>query len=313
MRGTFVLALPAITIGFLLFAVLILVPRRRRLVTLDAHAFPALARLRNVTLICRVAGILVGIAAIVALNNVERHGLGVLLVFAVFGASQILATLVAGIITHNSARTPGTAGLEVRHIRSYLPPKLTALTLSATALLAIVLSWTTAVASPDDRGYPSRAFSYAYACEYSLCGRGFGPFPGSYYSAPLTLALLLTLLIAAVAIVVTVRRPRNSSDPEILRVDDIIRSRSVESILAAVGIAMAGSLFAVTFLIGSQLGLTINDVPTGLRVLGIGAVLMSTAAFVMTVWCIVVLLLPGARAARNEANRIAAANSAGAL
>lgn len=299
--------LPPITIGALLVAVLIVVPRRRKLVAINADAFPGLARLRNVTLIARIIGIIVGIAAIGVVNNAGRLGLGILLSPAVFAATQILATLAAGLITHNSARTPGTAGLEVRRIRPYLPTALSALTISVAAVLTAVLVWSTTVASPDDLGRAGRNFSYTYPCDDAACGSGFGPFPGSYYSIPLAIVLAATLLIAVATIFVTVRRPRNASDPEILRVDDVVRSRSVESVIAAVGVATAGSLFAVSFLIGMPLALTGNEVPVGLHVLGVSAIVISGAALIMMSWCVVVLLLPGARAARTEAARGSAA------
>ncbi len=314
MSGLFAMLLPQFTIGALLLAALIFVPRRRKLVAIDAPAFPALVRLRNVTLIARLIGVVVGIVAIVAVANAGRLGIGVLLAPAVFAATQILATLAAGVITHNAARTPGVAGLEVRNIRTYLPMGLTTVVASVTALLTVVLVWTTAVASTDDMGRAGRQFQFSYPCDGDAygCSSAFGPFPGSFYTVPLAIVLAVTLLIAAMTIIVTVRRPRNASDPEILRVDDVVRSRSVESVIAAVGVATSGSLFASSFLIGSGLGFTRDYVPADLHVIGVSATVIAGLSLLMMSWCVVVLLLPGARAARTEPGRLSATTSAGA-
>ncbi len=311
MTAIIAMVLPMFTIGLLLLAVLVIVPRRRKLVALDADAFPSLARLRNVTLTSRIIGVVLGIIAILAVNSIGRHGLGAMLAPAVFAATQILATLAAGIITHNTARTPGTAGLEVRRVRSYLPTALTTLTASVTVLLATALVWTTVVASADDRGIAGRAFTWYYPCEYDSCSSASTPWPGSFYSGPLAIALIIVLIAAATTIIVTVRRPRNASDPEILRVDDVIRSRSVESVIAAVGVAIAGSLFAVSVLIGVTLGPASSDIHGALRGVGVSAAVIAVASLILMSWCVVVLLLPGARAARTEAARVSAPAVAG--
>ena len=294
MSGGLLLLFPIVAIITLLTAVLIAVPRRRRLVTINEHDFPALARLRSVNAAARVVGLVVGILVVVSLSDAGNLGVGLLLSPAVFALTQILATLVAGILTHDAARTRGTAGLEVRRVRPYLPRGLTVVTASATAVLALVLVWTTAVGSPDDMGRNGRSFTYSYPCD-TVCGAGFSPWPGSYYTVPLGAVLTLVLVLAVATVLVTVRRPRDASDPEIVRVDDFVRARAVESVVAAVGVASAATLCGVSLLV-THLANPRNVVPLMLRIPGWGAMLLTLAALPLTVWCVVVLLLPGATA-----------------
>ncbi|WP_233557998.1 hypothetical protein [Tessaracoccus antarcticus] len=294
MSGGLLLLFPIVAIITLLAAVLIAVPRRRRLVTINEQDFPALARLRSVNTVARVVGLVVGILVVAMLANAERLGLGLLLSPAVFALTQVLATLVAGAVTHDAARTRGTAGLEVRRLRPYLPRGLTALAASATVILGLVLAWTTAVGAPDDMGRDGRSFTYSYPCD-TVCTAGFGPWPGSYYAVPLAVLLAIVVALAVATVLVTVRRPRDASDPEIVRVDDVVRARAVESVVAAVGLASAASLFAVSLLV-TNLANPRNVVPLLLRIPGWGALLLTLAALPMTVWCVVILLLPGATA-----------------
>lgn len=298
MSGSFMLLLP-VAVGVIVGISLGLMPRRRRLVEIDERAFPHLVRLRRANMIARFAGIVVGVLIIAMLAGAGQFGMGLLLSPAVFAGTQILASLLADILTRNTARTPGIAGVEVRRVRAYLPTRLTALIASAAALLALALTWTTAVATADDQGNPGRALTYFYDCD-GVCSRGASPWPGSFYTAPLALVLAIVLGLAVLAIHITVRRPRNASDPEIVRVDNVVRARSGESVVAAVGIAFAGALFCVSFLVATAVGNPANDVPGIWRIAGWSAAVMAVASLSLTLWCVVVLLLPGAKARTSD-------------
>lgn len=286
-----VVLIPVVLVALLLGVVLILVPQRRVLVSVNEQDFPRLSRLRDVNNTARIVGLLVGIAAITILSVIPpgRVGLGIILAPAIFAVTQILATLTAGVLTHDAARTMGTAGLEVRRIGKYLPARLSLLVASTTMILAVAMTWTTAMGVPDDMGRAGRAFSYSFD-EFTVT---IGPWPGSFYTIPMAVVLGFALVIAGITIGVTVRRPRNASDPEILRVDELVRARAVESVIAALGVAMAGSLFCVSFLV-ALLAIPQNSVPTLLRLAGWGAVVLEFAAMALTIWCVVLLLLPGA-------------------
>ena len=302
MSSLVVFVLPFFTVLILLGVVFIAIPRRRTLVAINEQDFPQLARLRSVNTLARVVGLLVGLVVVVPLTLLLPNGLGVFLSPAIFGAAQILATLVAGILTRDTARTRGTSGLEVRRIRPYLSVGLTRLTVATTALLGVALIWTTAMAVPDDRGVAGRQIAFSYQCSLEagqpdgICTRGHTPWPGSFYSIPTFIALLVVILLAVVTIIVTVRRPRNASDPEIVRVDDLVRARAVETVVAAVGFASAATLLGTSLLVATFLANPSNYVPLPLRMAGWAAMVLTIVAMGTALWCVVLLLLPGTTA-----------------
>lgn len=303
-----VLLFPLVTVIVLLVSVLVAVPRRRTLVAINELDYPELARLRVTNTVARACGVVVGLLILAPLMASLRFGLGVFLAPAVFAATQILAIVAAGILTHGAARTQGTAGLEVRRLRTYMPGRLTILVASATATLALVLAGTTATAIADDMGVQGRAFSYFYPCD-GVCSRGFSPWPGAFYSVPLTIALSAVVVLAVLAIIIAVRRPRDASNPEIVRVDDLVRARAVESIVAAAGVGMAGTLVGVSFLVANILGNPANETPLPLLVAGWGGIVVTIGALAVGLWCVVVLLLPGATAPLRRSARAEAATA----
>lgn len=296
MSSGIVLVLPIIGILVVLGIVLIALPRRRKLVSINEFTFPELARLRSVTATSRISALAAGVIIAVALAILLPLGLGVFLAPTAFAGVQIMAVLVAGAVSRNAARTPGVSGLEVRRIRRYLPMGLTALVGSVTVILLGALAWTTAAGSPDSLGNAGRNFSYLTPCDVEMCETSVGPFPGSFYSIPLVTLLAVVFALAGIAVIMTVRRPRNASDPEIVRIDDVVRARAVESVVAALGLAVATTLFAVGFLVANGLGNPSNDLPALLRIPGWGAVPLMLASLSVALWCLVVLLLPGGAA-----------------
>lgn len=296
MSSVVVLALPIIGILVLLGIVLVAVPRRRKLVAINEIAFPELARLRSVSETSRISALVAGAIIAVALAMLLPLGLGVFLAPTAFAGIQILAILVAGVFSHNAARTPGVSGLEVRGVQPYLPKGLTILVGSVTSILLGAIAWTTAVGTPDSLGNAGRSFSYLSPCDFEKCENSFGPWPGSFYSIPLVTLLAVVLALAVIAVIVTVRRPRNASDPEIVRVDDFVRARAVESVIAALGLASAVTLCAISLLVANGLGNPLNNIPAPLRVPGWGAIPLIFASLGVALWCTVVLLLPGGTA-----------------
>ena len=293
-----------------LVLVLVMVPRRRSLVAVEAAALPGLLRLRRATVVGRLLGLGTGALLIVPVASLGGLGRGLMLVPATFAAVQIAGVLFADVVARNAARVPGVAGLEVRVLGDFLPRRLVRYTALAATALVTLMAWTTAVADPDDLGRAGRSFRHGCTAE---CGAGdvsraFGPWPGSFYSAPLAVALLLVVLFAGAALWVTVRRPRNGADSEIARVDDVIRRRSAESVVAGVGIAVGGSLAGLGFFAGPALA--VRDVGSVLQATGLLITGGALAAVVLTVWCVVVLLLPGAGTAGTPSD---SAGSTGAV
>ncbi|MET9018419.1 hypothetical protein ABZV93_00400 [Actinopolymorpha sp. NPDC004070] len=296
MAGGFAFALPLLALVACLAVALWAVPRRRALVAVDEAAHPGLARLRRSTLLGRWLALAGGAIAAVVAASTGGLGRGFALAPTVFGAVQIVGVLAADLLARDDARTPGTAGLEIRRVRDFVPAGLVRLVAAAGAVLAVFLGWAGAVAGPDNLGRPGRALTYSCVegCDHGTLG----PWPGSYYSVPMAAALLGVLVLAAIAVRVTVRRPRNGASPEIVAVDDVVRRRSVESVLAAVGVAFTGSLAGTALLSGARLaGLGPNRGPVALQVAGWSLLGVGLVALVCLVWCLVVLLLPGAGAA----------------
>lgn len=313
MSSLVVLVLPFFTVVILLGIVFIAIPRRRKLVAINEREFPHLARLRGMNTVARVIGLVAGLVVIVFLMVLLPHGLGVFLAPAVFAATQILAIAGAGMLTRDTARTHGISGLEVRRIRPYLPMGLTRLIAATTALVGLALIWTTAVAVPDDNGIAGRQVEYSFRCNLEagiqydgVCTRGHSPWPGSFYSVPASIALGVVIVLAVVAIIVTVRRPRNASEKEIVRVDDLVRARAVETVIAAVGVASAATLLGTSLLVSTFLANPSNFVPLNLRIAGWAAMALTLVAVATSVWCVVLLLLPGTTAPMRRSVDVAA-------
>ena len=305
MSGGLVFLLPLLVVAAVVAVVLVAVPRRRALVAADEAAFPGLAHLRRTTLAARLVAVLVGLVALVPVGTVGRLGQGLARVPAAFAAVQILGVLAADLVARHDARTPGSAGLEVRRARDFLPQGLTRMTGLAAGALTVLLVWATMVASPDDLGRAGRSLSYT--CVDDCDSGALGPWPGSFYSVPLALALLTVTALAALAVVATVRRPRDGSDAEVLRVDDAVRRRSVESVLASLCVAVSASLAGTGLVAG--LGLVGQSrAPLGLQIAGWLALAAGLAALVLLAWCLVVLTLPGGPA-EHEGRTVAVVGS----
>ena len=77
--------------------------------------------------------------------------------------------------------------------------------------------------------------------------------PGSFYSVPLSSAVMVGLLGAAMALRTIVLRPRSGSDPDLVAADAVLRRRSAEAVVAATGVMVAASLSGVAFVAVLQL------------------------------------------------------------
>jgi len=275
--------------------VLLVVPRRRALIAVEDQMHPRLARLRRSMLAARVVALGVGLVVAVPLGDGSALGRSLMLIPAVFGAIQVLGVLVVDLTSRDAARTAGVAGVEVRRVRDFLPQSLFRYTAAAGAALLALTTWTVAAASPDDLGRAGRAFRYGCLenCTSGDTSGMFTPWPGSFYATPLWGALLGVLLLAGIALLVIVRRPRNGADPALVKLDNVIRRRSAESVVAAVGIATAGSLAGLGLIAGPRL-IAQQNLSLGLDIAGWAITAAAAASIVLTVWCAIILMLPGA-------------------
>ncbi len=217
------------------------------------HDHPGLARLRRVGLASRGIGMAAGVALLVVLGQLDRLGQILVLVPAVFAVVQLIGVWVAEVMTRRDARQPGSAAVEVRRVRDYLPRPLAVTSVASAVVLAGVIAFTSSVASADDLGRAGR--SMAYRCRNAtVCDDGsFGPWPGSFYTVPAMIGLVLALALTAAALTAAVRRPRNGGEPIVAAVDDAIRRQSISTAVASALLASAGTLAGLGLSAGSGL------------------------------------------------------------
>ena len=152
-----------------------------------------LGRRARTTARWRLAGLGVGIGVGIVAAQLDVLGRGLMLAVPLC-ALCILVGVVIGELRITAPRGPvRSAGLEVRRIRDYLPRRLTRVVAAATVLLVLVLGMTTAAGSPDDLGRAGRTL--ARQCS-ALVGTAVGPWPGSFYTAPLATVVLAGLVLA---------------------------------------------------------------------------------------------------------------------
>jgi hypothetical protein len=254
----------------------------------DPAAAPGLARLRAAALWTRSAALAIGVVLVALVSHLGGLGRGLMLAPAAFGGAQVLGVLVADLVARGAARMPGVAALEVRRVRDFVPRRLLTLVAVTAVSLGALLAWTVALGVPDDLGRAGRALGYS--CGAGCTGRR-GPWPGSYYAVPLIAALSVVVLLAVLALATTVHRPRNGADAQIRRVDGTVRRRAAESVLAGVGVAVAGSLCGVA-LVAAETARH-PDLPTSVAVGGWFAAGAGVLGLATLVWSAALLLAPG--------------------
>ena len=156
---------------------------------------------------------------------------------------------------------------------------------ATSGLFAVVLVWTTASGAPDDLGRPGRAL--VRQCSATL-GESRGPWPGSFYSAPLALIVVGGLLTAAAALCLVVRRPRQGEDPAI---DDALRVQAAQAVTAGCGLLVALPFAEINIVAGGAM-LGISCRPVWWTVGGWALVLLAAALLALAGWCGSVLVSP---------------------
>jgi len=255
-----------------------------------------IAWLRTVSGRARWTGLWVGALVCVWIGVVGHLGLGLLLAPAVFAVVQILGLIAGEGLIRNAVRTPGTAVLERREVRDYLPRGLVGCVAAASVLLVGTLTSTTLLAATwKVGGAAGRVYVYDQVVDGVVVGTSRSPWPGSFYSIPAGVVLLVVFALAGVGLVLAVGRPRDGSDPQIRQADDAARSRVVESVVAAVGVAVATMLAGLGLVLGgSLLDIAGASGSTAVRLLGGLAVVIAFPAAVLLTWSLSVLFVPGA-------------------
>ena len=237
----------------------------------------------------RAGGLLVGVAAAAVLLHGGSYGSGVMLAPAAAGLCLLLAVALGETVVR-PRRVGGarSASLRPRRVRDYLPRALSLAVGAQLVVTAAVLVLTTLTASRDDDTGTVRAIS----CSAGGYGSSRTPYPGSFYSGPLALALLAVLAVAAVAAVQVVRRPRGLGPTD---ADDALRRRSLGVVVAATGFAVSAPYAGIAVTAGIALqglaGGPHSCAAGWMRPVGIVLTLSALAAAVMVVTCLVQLVV----------------------
>lgn len=242
----------------------------------------------------RIAGTVVGVAVGVWSLQTDSLGRGLLLAAPLFALCVLAGVVVGELLVAPPEGPVREAGLTVRRWRDYLPPRLSAAVVGSATLLGGILVATTLAGSPDDMGRAGRAL--VRRCS-AVMTQGHGPWPGSFYSAPLALVVGGGLLLAVVAVVRIARRPSQAEDSVL---EDRLRRRSAAAVTAAAGLLVAVPLFGVSATAGMGL-LGIDCRPALWTVLGWGLVAVPPVALGLAARCVVVLLVPAVAESRRTA------------
>jgi hypothetical protein len=295
-----VLVLLLLIVGIILLAVVtVWAVRRGRAIVFDEDRYPGLVALRRLTIAARYTGLAAGAAVFVVVACLGRLGRGLFLAPAASGAVLIVAVVLGQHSAYGAARTAGVAGVERRRIRDYLPRGLTLSVLLFLAVLVASASWTTLAASEDDLGL-HRAYAVTgsetvmtgVSSEVLAAESTRSPFPGAFYTSMPAIGLPIVLVLGAIALWLTARRPRNGADPELVPADDALRRQTSEGIVAAVGLSVSLSLLGVAL----PAAMTVAAMAEyGLRyTFGAAALaLAALASLAVASWCTVLVLVPG--------------------
>ena len=194
----------------------------------------------------RLLAFVVGVAAAAATYGISCPGRGPMLALSAFGGCVLLGTALGETLVRprRDWETGRSASLTPRRVRDYLPPMATPVAgMVGATLILLTLTTVTADGGPGlERGL---------GCATATFGSMHTPYPGSYYSLPLALALLAVLVVAAIAARQVVARPRGmAADPAD---DDLLRRGSLEVIVAAAGCAVGAPLFGICLVAGGAM------------------------------------------------------------
>jgi hypothetical protein len=295
------LGLGALAVALAVALVVGLVLRRRTALPADANVPPEVVQTATAW---RWAGVVAGIVVSSALLVSELwSGRGVMLAAPAFGLCVVAGVIVGEARARPAMGTTRAAALEVRSVRDYLPRDLTRLVTAATVVLLAVLVATTATGSADEFGRAGRMLQAR--CESPdmpgvMGTEARGPWPGSFYSGPLALTVLVGLTTAGAALRQIVRRARTGEDPTAVAADDALRRRAAHGVTAACGILVTVPLVGVSLFTAPPL-LGITCLPTWAMVAGVGLLALVPAVLVLTTWCLAAILAATPRATRTPA------------
>ena len=240
----------------------------------------------------RLAGIAIGSAVAWIVGSWDPLGRGLLLAAPAFGLVVLGAVLLSETLVNRPSAPIRKAALARRRARDYLPARLGWAVGSAAALLGVVGGATTAVGRPDDLGRAGRSLTVACGVDTTVSQ---GPWPGSYYTAPLGIAVAAGLLVAGIALSRVVNRPRDGDAVA----DDVARHASGTAIVAACGLVVSIPLAGLAFISAIALdgiddcGAAMANAQPALLVVAFGAVALAAV-------CLGSLVVPAGSGVRRS-------------
>ena len=252
----------------------------------------------------RVGGILAGVVAAVLTWRLDSFGRGPMLAPAVFGLLVVLGVgLGETVVRPRQSTGVRSASMTPRRVGAYLPRTSTALAATMLTMTTVLLTFTTVTAGRDDYSRAMRALT----CDNARVGSSRTPYPGSYYSVPLALLLVVVLVVAALAARQAIVRPRGLATDD--SGDDALRRRSLEVIVSAVGIAVSAPYVGLALTAGGALqGLGDSRpscAPPWMQPVGTVVSLSALVAVVVVMVCLA-RLLGGAQHVARAAEAVAA-------
>lgn len=230
-----------------------------------------------------VGGLAVGAVGAGWATQMDALGRGWLVAVSVLGIGLVGGLVMAEVVVSGPQGRRRSAMLLPRRASDYIPRPLGGAVLGAVACLVAVLGMTTVLGSADDMGRSGRSLRHT-------CGQmsaAIGPWPGSFYTAPIAVTLVLMLVLAGLGLRVIAARPRPSGSVDIA--DENSRRRAGRAMSAAVGIAITTPLILVSVAAGSNLLAIACAAPwwddAGRALLG-----LAFAASGVLGWCAVTLL-----------------------
>lgn len=258
----------------------------------------------------RGAGTLLGLLGGVTVVVLDTFGRGLLLAAPVVAIGLLLGVRAAELSVHPPEGPRRSASLTVRRSVDYLPRRLTAVVAMMGVALLALMAATTLAGSADDMGRAGRVLTVQCT---ALTSRSSGPWPGSYYTGPLALVLLVGVVLALSVLRRVVARPPlvmpvedlgaglpgTPTGADLERADDVLRAQAARAVVAAVGVLLALPLAGVALVTGAVLARTGCGSPWW----PIGAaatLLLAVLGLVVLVWSVSVLVVGSASVARPD-------------
>ena len=240
-----------------------------------------------VRLMWATAVLIGGVVAWLLQRNLDL-GRGSMLAPAILGVSVVAGVgLGETVVRPRRPAGPRTASLVTRHVTDYLPQGLTTVVVAIAAVHLATLTLTTVTASADDMGRAGRQV----AAQCGDTGSASSPYPGSFYSGPLTVLLVVMGIATLAALMAVVRRPRGLAPDEVG--DDVLRRWSTTRVLAAAGAALAASHAGIAFFAGTAL-LRMDCQRDWMVPVGWALVASVPVALLLLGWLLGRILTPGA-------------------